>query len=111
MTEFRRKAPRKSFDGVVGALFGGKLTVTRGSQLGEGGALIESNENLDHVQQGDKCVLSLFLPGIGGIVATAQCVYRSENDKIGLQFSDLDTVYKKKIREFVSRRKILTEVS
>ena len=106
MAEYRRKAPRKRYDGEVGALYKGKLTITQGSQLGEGGALIQSNPALDAMLEGESLVLTLFIVNIGPIIATAKCVYRSDNGKIGLQFQDLDTKYKKLIREFVSRRKV-----
>lgn len=103
--EYRRKAPRRNFDGKVGALYKGKLTITQCAQLGEGGALIHSDPNLSAMQEGDKLVLTIFLVNIGSVIATGQCVYRSSSEKIGLQFIDLDTRYKKLIREFVSRRK------
>ncbi len=105
-TEYRRKAPRRDFDGKVGALFKGEMTITQCSQLGEGGALITEDKNLKSMKEGDPLVLTLFLVNIGPVIATAECVYRSSNGKIGLQFRDLDTRYKKLIREFVSRRKI-----
>lgn len=104
-TEFRRKAPRRVFDGSVGALFHGHMTFSVCSQLGEGGALIAADGELRKVKQGDDMVITLYLPSIGGIVATAECVYRADNGKIGLQFYGLDMKYKKRIREFVSRRK------
>lgn len=104
-TELRRKAPRRNFDGKVGALYQGSMTITQCSQLGEGGALIEANSHLEGVEKGERIVLTIFLPNIGGVIATAECVYRSEGQKIGLQFFGLETSYKKKVREFVSRRK------
>ncbi len=107
-TEFRRKAPRRHFDQKVGALYKGKMTTLLCSQLGEGGALIKGDGSLMLVEKGDLMVLTIFLPNIGGVIATAECVYRSENGKIGLQFMSIDTAYKKKIREFVSRRKTIS---
>ena len=104
-TEFRRKAPRRRFDGKVGALFQGQMSLTQCSQLGEGGALIHAEGDLRNVTKGHSMVLTIFLPNIGGVIATADCVYISDNGKIGLQFQKLDTLYKKRIREFVSRRK------
>lgn len=104
-TEFRRKAPRRRFDGNVGSLFQGKMTLTQCSQLGEGGALIHCEGDLERVTKGDQMVLTIFLPNIGGIIATAECVYIADSGKVGLQFQTLDTLYKKRIREFVSRRK------
>ena len=103
--EYRRKAPRRDYDGQVGTLFHGKLTITQCAQLGEGGALIHSKPELENIEKGDQIVLTLFLLNIGGLIAPAQCVYRAPDGKIGLQFLSLDTVYKKHIREFVSRRK------
>lgn len=103
--ELRRKAPRRHFDGQAGVLFQGHMIISTCSQLGEGGALISSDRHLDSVVKGDQMVVTLFLPNIGGLVATAQCVYRSDSNKIGLQFSELDMKYKVRIREFVSRRK------
>lgn len=106
-SEFRRKAPRRDFDGVVGALYRGQMNTTQCSQLGEGGALINSSAHLESIQKGDHILLTLFLPNIGGVVATAQCVYIADDKKIGLQFLEVQTSYKKKIREFVSRRKAI----
>jgi hypothetical protein len=105
--EFRRKAPRRQFNGQVGVLFKGHMTITTCSQLGEGGALIRSFELLDDVKENDSFVITLFLPNIGGVVANAICVYRSGDAKIGLQFNSLEMKYKVRVREFVSRRKII----
>ena len=104
--EYRRKAPRRRFEGQVGVLYQGRMTITVCAQIGEGGALIESDHLLQSVQSGDSIVMTVFLPNIGGVVATATCVYRStDSNKIGLQFQKLETKYKLKVREFVSRRK------
>ena len=103
--EFRRKAPRRRFNGQVGVLYKGRMTITLCSQLGEGGALISSDHLLEPVQKGESMVVTIFLPNIGGVVAPATCVYRSDSDHIGLQFEVLETKYKVKVREFVSRRK------
>ena len=108
--EFRRKAPRRRFNGQIGVLYKGRMTITQCSQLGEGGALISSDHLLDAVEKGDSMVVTAFLPNIGGLVAAAQCVYRNDSGNIGLQFEVLETKYKVKVREFVSRRKSL-EVS
>lgn len=104
-TEFRRKAPRRFFEGQVGALYKGHMTITTCAEIGEGGALIASDDLLEPLIKGDEVVITLFLPNIGGLVAYANCVYRSDSDKIGLQFTNLEMKYKKRIREFVSRRK------
>lgn len=103
--EFRRKAPRRNFHGQSGVLFKGHMTITTCAQLGEGGALIRSDQLLREVKECDEMVVTLFLPNIGGVVAYAQCVYLSGNNKIGLQFKELEMKYKVRIREFVSRRK------
>lgn len=103
--ELRRKAPRRFFDGQVGALYKGHMTITTCAQIGEGGALIASDELLETLNTGDEIIITMFLPNIGGLVANANCVYRAEGDKIGLQFNNLEMKYKKRIREFVSRRK------
>lgn len=103
--EFRRKAPRRSFKGQAGVLYKGRMTITSCTQLGEGGALITSDHLLKSIQKGDSIVVTLFLPNIGGLVASAKCVYRSEDDSIGVQFGHLETNYKIKVREFVARRK------
>ncbi len=105
-TEFRRKAPRRSFDGKAGVLYKGQMTVTLCSQLGEGGALIHADSNLANVQKGDHLVITIVLVNIGPVIAKARCVYVADDSKIGLQFIDLKTGYKKLIREFVSRRKV-----
>ncbi len=105
-SEFRRKAPRRPFDGQVGVLYKGYMTISHCTQIGEGGALIESREIIDSLVEGEDIILTFFLPNIGGVVAYSKCVYRSDNNKIGIQFGTLSTAYKKKIREFVSRRKV-----
>lgn len=87
-------------------MYKGHMTITRCSQLGEGGALVLSDDVLNPLVVGEEVVLTLYLPNIGGLVATAQCVYISNETKIGLQFCDLEMKHKKKIREFVSRRKL-----
>lgn len=110
-TEHRRRAPRRRFDGQVGVLFKGKLTTARGLQLGEGGALIAAHTNLQELKVDQEVVLTLYLPSIGGMVATAKCVYWKDDLQIGFQFNSLDMEYKKKVREFVSRRKQISEVA
>lgn len=87
-------------------MYAGHMTITRCTQLGEGGTLVRIDEVLESVQTGDSMVVTLFLPNIGGIVASATCVYiTEEKTKIGLQFENLDMKYKVRIREFVSRQK------
>jgi hypothetical protein len=110
-TRYRRKAPRRDFDGQVGALFQGTMVVTQCIQLGEGGALIQSHPQLDAMREGDHLVLSIFLVSIGPVIATARCVYCTEKGQLGLQFVELDTNCKKHIREFVSRRKTIAEIA
>lgn len=103
--QYRRKAPRRNFEGFAGILYQGQLTITRCTQLGEGGALIFGKGPLSRIEKDDEIVVTLFLPSIGGLVATATCVYVSDKKMIGLQFNALEMEYKKKVREFVSRRK------
>ena len=104
-TEFRRKAPRRPYDGSVGVLFRGTMHFIPCLQVGEGGALLSRTPELSEIQQGDTLVLTIFFPKIGGVVATAECVYVSDEENIGLSFQQLSMDFKKKIREFVSRRK------
>ncbi len=104
--EFRRKAPRRKFEGTVGALYDGTMTLVPCLQLGEGGALIAKDSNLQPIQKGDHLLITIVLVNIGPVVAKAECVYLADDSHIGLQFINLDTRYKKLIREFVSRRKI-----
>ena len=103
-TEFRRKAPRRPYDGDVGVLFNGQMHLLPCYQVGEGGALIKA---VPEVQKGDFIVITIFFPKIGGVVATAECVYISDDEKIGLSFQDLTMDFKIKIREYVSRRKLV----
>ncbi len=79
--------------------------ITTSHQIGEGGALIDIHPRHQGMKKGDLAVLTLFLPNVGGVVATAQCVYLSDSQKTGFQFIDLDLKFKIRIREFVSRRK------
>ena len=105
MSEFRRKSPRRSFSGTVGILHKGHLLVNSCLQVGEGGALIQGQKQIERIEIGDPMVLTLFFPQIGGVVTQASCLYRSEQGHIGVSFSGLDVGFKKKIREYVSRRK------
>ncbi len=103
--ELRRKAPRRHFDGQVGILYNGHMTITVCAQLGEGGALIKTDHLLKEMKEGDEMVVTMFLPNIGGLVTCAKCVYLTDTGFIGLQFSELEMKFKVRIREFVSRRK------
>lgn len=107
--EFRRRAPRRKFDGQVGVMYKGHMTITRCSELGEGGTLIYIDELLKDAQVGDCMVITLFLPHIGGIVARSKCVYLTPGVKMGFQFESLAMNYKIRVREFVSRQKSLRE--
>ncbi len=107
--EFRRRAPRRKFDGQVGVMYKGHMTITRCSELGEGGSLIYIDSLLKEAQVDDCMVISLFLPHIGGIVVRSKCVYLVPGVKMGIQFESLEMKYKIRIREFVSRQKSLRE--
>ena len=108
--EFRRRAPRRKFDGQVGVLYNGHMTITRCSELGEGGVLIHIDDLIKDAQVGDCMVITLFLPHIGGVVVRSKCVYLTPGVKMGFQFEDLAMKYKVRIREFVSRQKSLHEM-
>ena len=101
--QYRRKTIRKNFTTPVGALFHGKMILTSSFQIGDGGALIQSTAHLKEIQKDQKLVITFFLPDIGGLVATARCVYVLDEGKIGLQFLELDSRYKQRVRELVSR--------
>ena len=105
--EFRRKAPRRTYDSPVGILYRGKMSFTPCLQIGEGGALIAQLPGPNPIQEGESIVITIFFPVIGGVVSTAECVYFSEDNTVGLSFVDLGMDFKKKIREFVSRRKTI----
>lgn len=105
--EFRRKAPRRPYDGSVGVLYKGNMFFIPCLQVGEGGALLSKSSGIENIQQGETLVLTIFFPKIGGVVATAECVYISEDQNIGISFVQLSMDFKKKIREYVSRRKSL----
>ena len=105
MSEFRRKSPRKSFAGTVGILHRGHLIINSCLQIGEGGALVQGHKNIDVIEVGDPIVFTLFFPQVGGVVTQASCLYRSEQGHIGISFQDLGMDFKKRIREYVSRRK------
>lgn len=105
MSEFRRKSPRRSFSGTVGILHQGQLLINNCLQVGEGGALIQGQKQIEKISVEDPIVMTLFFPQIGGVVTQASCLYRSEEGHIGVSFHGLDVGFKKKIREYVSRRK------
>lgn len=105
--EFRRKAPRRPYDSHVGVLYHGKMSFVPCRQVGEGGALISQLSGPITIQEGDSIVITIFFPLIGGIVTTAECVYISEDGDLGLSFKDLSMDFKIKLREYVSRRKLI----
>ena len=104
-TSFRRKAPRRDYEGLVGVLHKGKMTTNRCVQVGEGGALVKGSPEVEEIQNGDGIVVTIFFPNIGGIVAKADCLYRNEEGSIGIAFQDISMEFKKRIREYVSRQK------
>lgn len=100
----RRRAPRKDFGGLANVLIGGQITTCPCLQIGEGGALLDIPSNT-MAEVGKTVVVHFFLPNVGGIVASALCVYLTPEGKMGLQFADLELRFKIRIRDFVSRRK------
>ena len=108
--ELRRKSPRRTFHGQVGVMYDGHMTISRCSQLGEGGLLVRLDESLEGTEVGDQMVVTLYLPNIGGVVAKSKCVYLTEDVKIGIQFEEIEMRFKVRIREFVSRQKSSPEI-
>lgn len=103
---FRRKAPRRDYSGLLGVLHSGIMSIVNCKQVGEGGALLEQNDSTEGLNDGDNIVITLFFPKIGGIVAQARCLYKTDQGHIGIAFQTLSTDFKKRIREYVSRQKI-----
>ena len=100
----RRKAPRRDYHGHLGLLHLGTFTEGRCEQIGEGGALIAPHVNNQNFTEGETLVVTLFFPDIGGIVSTAKCLYKKDSGAIGLSFINLPARFKKRVRDYVSRR-------
>ncbi|MCB0378249.1 MAG: PilZ domain-containing protein [Bdellovibrionales bacterium] len=106
MEEFRRKAPRRPYGGYAGILHKGAVFICHCAQVGEGGALIKADENNAQFEVGAPIVITIFFHRIGGIVTSAECLYKTPEGHIGIGFGDIKMDFKKVIREYVSRRKL-----
>ena len=105
MAEYRRKAPRRPYNGYVGVLHKGKLRTSSCLQVGEGGALVKGSPEIDKISVGDNILMTFFFTRIGGVIANSEVLYRSKEGHIGVGFRNIQMDYKKVIREYVSRRK------
>ena len=103
--EFRRKAPRRDYHGSIGLLHKWSFIQSPCLQVGEGGALVAYDALNESVQIGDQFVFTIFLPNIGGVTSLAQCLYKNEAGDFGVSFFEIDMKFKKRVREYVSRRK------
>lgn len=107
LAAFKRKYPRRIFNGSVGVLHQGKYAVTRGISLGEGGMafLWPKSIPLDH-----ETVVTFKIPGdtmisVRGEIRNSK---KWEEDPqfyfIGAQFPPLPIGEKRRIRAYVSSR-------
>jgi c-di-GMP-binding flagellar brake protein YcgR len=101
----RRRVPRRSFVASVGVLIGGKYSVERAYQLGEGGMMIDLKGQ--KLKVGMLTALNFFLPGGGivmvrGIVRAIVPANAVEPERYGLEFLNLGFQHKRAIRNFVA---------
>lgn len=101
----RRRVPRRTFRAPAGVLIGGKYSVQRAYQLGEGGMMVDCKEQ--RLKEGRNLVLSFFLPNQGlvmvrGIVRGIIPAKDGQPERYGVEFLNLGFQHKRAIRNFVA---------
>ncbi len=107
LSTFKRKYPRRIYNGSVGVLHQGQYSVTQGISLGEGGMafLWPKLIPLDHGS-----VVTFKIPGdtMISVRADVRGSRKWENDPnfffVGVQFLPLPIAEKRRIRAYVSSR-------
>ena len=103
----RRRVPRRAFNKRVGLLVNGVYLISESTQLGEGGMLIMSPQNLEI---GQKLVVTFKLPDTNQAVVRGIIRYRLEPKGdakypcYGIEFINLDFNLKREIRSFVASK-------
>lgn len=100
----RRRVPRRTFESPIGALVAGRFSVQRSYQVGEGGMMVSSEIELS---EGQRVVVSFFLPGTGMIIVRGRVRNVVEADegypvRYGLEFETLGFHHKRDVRNFVA---------
>lgn len=99
----RRRVPRRTINVSVGVLRQGEYRIERAKQLGEGGMMVSSERALT---KGDRLVLTFQVPGGSLVIVTGIVRYVQEHQTpalcYGVEFSNLNFIYKREIRNFVA---------
>ena len=100
----RRRQPRRQFRHNVGLLVRGQYFVTAALQIGEGGMLLTSHQEL---KTGQKLVVTFKLPDVPPAVVRGSVRYAlpheaAQGQKYGIAFDNLETDAKKAIRTYVA---------
>lgn len=99
----RRRVPRRKFDARAGVLYRGSYSIEQTYQVGEGGMRISSEFAL---LKDELIVVTFQIPG--GSIICIRAVVRYSGPKVegsatyGVQFENLDFVYKRELRNFVA---------
>lgn len=101
----RRRVPRRTFKAPVGVLIGGKYSVERAFQLGEGGMMIDCKGQ--KLKAGTHTALNFFLPDgsivmVRGVVRAIIPPKDGDPERYGLEFLNLGFQNKRAIRNFVA---------
>ena len=98
----RRRVPRRIFETRLGLLIGGKYSIGRSFEIGEGGMLITCDQKLSADQ---KLVITFRIPGAGQTVVRGIVRYFQPNGtRYGVEFLNLDFNMKRAIRTFVASK-------
>ncbi len=104
---FKRKFPRRKFNGYIGVLYRGKYKLTNSAVLGEGGLAfyLESKINI-----GSLIVVTFKIPGHNLVSIRGEVRNSKHETKIsnlyfhGIQFFKIPIEDRRKIRSYVSAR-------
>lgn len=102
----RRRFPRRVFKRTVSLLCEGVYSIGQGSEIGEGGMLIEMDASVP-MQDGANLLINFLLPSTGICIVKAEVrSYRETNGKhfYGVLFLNLDYDGKKGIREYIAAK-------
>jgi Tfp pilus assembly protein PilZ len=110
----KRRVPRRAINARIGILVHGNYSLTWAHEIGEGGMLISSEENL---KVGDRLVVTFRIPEIVDGVMLARVVYTlpdktgKPGGRYGVQFDKVDFDVKRKIRNYVASSNEVTRKS
>lgn len=100
----RRRVPRRSFEDPVGVLNRGQYSIQQAFQVGEGGMMISSTEEL---KISDRLVVNFALQSAMTVIvrAVVRNILPAENGlpiRYGIEFVNLEFNFKREIRNFVA---------